>query len=998
MVSNQQIIKGLFENSELMSYFCTIIHVCYCLNRLPDMKNRCSCPGSIGWIRMIAVLVVLASLSLSLSCGRKAASNQESSRCASFDSVMMKINDVDSLAAMADFYHKQGDAEGEMVALLYKGRCLRQHARYEEAMATLNHGLKVANHLHDTIGEIMGLIFMGDVNDCLGELSNANGCYYQALALCEMYHDQDRMEAIRAKAMVLNGIGNIEYDLCNLTAADSVLHKSLALEEQLGRNKGIAVNYCNLGQVKQALNDQDSAWFFFRKSMEYHQLSGSVKGQARCHYHYGEMYENENNFSHAIKEYTIAYEELKKTGDPWQWLRPCLALARVYILMGDAEKAHRFVEECETEANSIGCKSILADACMAHYELSLLQGNSQEALQHYTKSIELHDSIYGLKKTDEMRAQRIAYQNGRKFGEMNSLNRDINHLKRNRKMQTLFMTLLLLMAGAIIAALVYAMRVRLKTQRLMRQVEETRSLFFTNVVPQLRTPLTAIMGAVDSIMAEARSTDKDDSYSARLQDSGEIIERQGKNLLTLVDRILEVGSVRSAITDLDWQTGDVVIFMHMIVESFRERCLERHIELTYASREKSVEIDAVPRYMVTIVANLIENAINYSRDFCKITVTSQVEGGMFILRVADNGMGIDKKDLPHVFEPFYRSADAEPLVEGVGIGLTVVRDMAMAMGGVVAADSMKGHGSVFTVELLCKRGKDVEQRFDDAIEPLIKKVRKQQRYRQGSIEPNSSTGNLPVVLVVEDHIDVARLVGHMIGDHYDVRYATDGKQGLTIAGDCVPDLIITDVKMPLMDGIEMCRQLRQSRKLCHIPVMMLSARNAEADRVRGIEAGADAYLVKPFVSEELKAWVDHLINNRQLLRKVFAQPHTRIEQQESEPTQPIEDNASFLLEFAREVDKQFVSGGKIDMDKVALSFKMGESQLKRKIQTLTGKNVSAYIIQLRMEKAMRLLQESSPETLISTIAEQCGFLDVAYFSRVFRQYYGMTPSQARSKN
>ena len=944
---------------------------------------------------MIAVLVVLASLSLS--CGHKAASNQGSSRCSSLDTLMMRINDVDSLTAKADQYHKQGDAEGEMIALLYKGRCLRRNARYDEALVALNQGIKVAKQLHDTIGEIMGLIVMGDVNYCQSEYSKANGCYYDALELCDMFHDQKSRETVRAKAMVFNGIGNIEKDLFNLNAADSVLHESLALEQQLGHNKGIAVNYCDLGQVKQALNEMDSAWFFFRKSMECHQLSGSEKGQAKCHFHYGELHEVESNFSHAIKEYTIAYEELKKTGDSGQWLKPCLALARVYILMGDAEKARHFVEECESEASRIGCKLILAEAHMAHYELSLLQGNSQEALQHYTSGIELHDSILGLKKTDEMRAQRIAYQNGRKSGEMNSLNRDIHQLKRNRNKQTLFMTLLLLMAGAIIAALVYAMRVRVRTQRLMRQVEETRSLFFTNVVHQLRTPLTAIMGAVDSIMAEARATDKNDSNSARLQDSSEIIERQGKNLLTLVDRILEVGSVRSAIADLDWQTGDAVIFMHMIIESFRERCLERHIELTYASREKSVEIDSVPRYLVTIVANLIENAINYSRDFCKITVTSQVEGGMFIIRVADNGMGIDKKDLPHVFEPFYRSADAEPLVEGVGIGLTVVRDMAMAMGGIVAADSKKGHGSVFTVELPCKQGKGVLQRFDDAIEPLIKKVRKQQRYRQGSIEPNSCTEDLPVVLVVEDHIDVARLVGLVLGEHYDVRYATDGKQGLTMAGECVPDLIITDVKMPLMDGIEMCRQLRQSRQLCHIPVIMLSARNADLDRVRGIEAGADAYLVKPFVSEELKAWVDHLILNRQMLRKAFAQSHAGIEQQVNESIQPLEDNASFLLEFAREVDKQFVTGGKIDMDKIALSFKMGESQLKRKIQTLTGKNVSAYIIQLRMEKAMRLLQESSPETLISTIAEQCGFLDVAYFSRVFRQYYGMTPSQARNK-
>ena len=949
--------------------------------------------GLIGWIRMFLVLVVLASLSLS--CGHSGSSHHGLSHCAVLDTMMADVRDVDSLTAMVNDYHKQGDAEGEMVALMHKGRCLRQHVRYDEAIATLNRGLKMATEMKDTLGMAMGLSLMGDVNRCLGELSTANGCYYQALILCELFHDQERVETLKAKAVVLNGIGKMETDLYNFDAADSVLHRSLMLEEKLGHNKDIAVNYCDLGCVKQALNDLDSAWFFFRKSMELHQQAGNDKGIAKCHFHYGELYEFENNFAHAIKEYTIAYEELKKTGDSWLWMKPCLALSRVYILMGDAEKAHRFVQEVVDESRRIGCKSIQADACIAYYELSLLQENSKEALEHYIRGVELHDSILGPEKSDEMRSQRIAYQNGRKFGEVNSLNRNIDQLKRTRNMQTAFITLLLLMAGAIIAALVYAMRVRAKTQRLMRQVEETRSLFFTNVVHQLRTPLSAIMGAIDSVLDDARLNNDVDS-DKQLQ-RGEIIERQGKNLLTLVDRILQVGSVRSAITEPDWRTVDAVTFMHMVVESFRERCLERHIELTYASRENEKDIDTVPLYLGTIVASLIENAINYSRDFSTITITSQVEGKMFVICVADNGMGIDKKDLPHVFEPFYRSAEAEALVEGVGIGLTVVRDMTMAMGGIVAADSMKDHGSVFTVKLPCKQGKGMLKRFDDAIAPIIQKMHSHQQLRKDDVQPKEECANLPVVLVVEDHVDVARLVGIVLGDHYDVRFATDGEQGLAIASDCMPDVIITDVKMPLMDGLEMCRHLRQSRQLCHVPVIMLSARNSDADRVRGIEAGADVYLVKPFVSEELKAWVDHLITSRQLLQKGFAQqqPAEEVILTETNGLQP--DSAAFLQDFAREVDKQFVQGGKVDLDKVARTFKMGESQLRRKIQTITGKNVPAYIIQLRMEKAMRLLQECPPDTLISTIAEQCGILDVAYFSRVFRQYYGMTPTQARHK-
>ena len=946
------------------------------------------------------MLVPAVLATLSLSCRHEATPGiGHLARCESLYNMMLLINDADSLGTMARDYHRQGDADGEMIALFFQGRNLSREGRYTEAKAALGQGMEVATRLNDTLGLAMGLSYQSQINYCQGDLSNANGCCYQALKLCEQYHNQQWIGTVRTKAEVLCGMGNVERVMYNLPTADSVLHQSLAIMRSLDDIRGIAANYLYIGRVKKCMSDLDSAWYYFRQSMDLHRQMGSRGGMAACHLYYGELYEAENKFTHAVKENTIALDEFEAIGDTWLWLKACIALARIHVLMGDEAKVHHYILEADTVADRIGSRAFQCEISMIHYQLSLLQGDHKEALQHYLRGAALQDSIFGLVKNDEMRAQRKDYYDGHESGEVNSLTQDIDRLKRSRKMQFLFMIVMTLMAGAIIAALVYAVRVRTRTQRLMRQVEETRSLFFTNVVHQLRTPLSAIMGAADSIMDKVKAAGNDDVYTERMKDSGEIIERQGNNLLTLVDRILEVGSVRSAITELDWQTMDAVTFIQMIVESYRERCMERNIELTYASRETEADVDAVPRYLAVIMASLIENAINYSRDFSKITVTSRVENNRLVICVADNGMGIDSKDLPHVFEPFYRSADAEALIEGVGIGLTVVRDMTMAMHGMVAADSMKEHGSVFTVKLPCKRGKGLLQRFDDAIEPLLgNKVRRQQQFKHGDRQPVPLDEERPVALVVEDHIDVARLVGNVLGDRYNVRYALDGMQGLAMAGDCVPDIIITDVKMPLMDGIEMCRRLRLSRQLCHIPVIMLSARNADADRVSGIEAGADAYLVKPFVSEELRAWVDRLIKTRQMLKKAYTrQPIDLVDIPVDGIEDTSEEDAAFLEAFAREVDKQFVSGGKVNLDEVARSFKMGESQLRRKVQSLTKKKVPAYIIQLRMEKAIRLLQESSPDTLISTIAEQCGILDVSYFSRVFREYYGKTPSQVRKK-
>ena len=586
------------------------------------------------------------------------------------------------------------------------------------------------------------------------------------------------------------------------------------------------------------------------------------------------------------------------------------------------------------------------------------EGDVKRALDYHLKSGEMYDSIYGLEKNNEMRHQIAEYEANVKKGEMNVLNKDIKRLHRTRNLMGLFTILLIVMAGAIIAALLYATRVRLRTQRLMRQVEETRSLFFTNVVHQLRTPLTAIMGATDGIVAQAAS--QDDAAAARQRENVEIIERQGNHLLLLVDRILEVGSVRSALKGPDWRTGDVVGYLRMIVESYRESCVNRQIELTYASNEKEAEADLVPHYLNTIVGNLIENAINYSKDYCKINVTSHVDNNRLIIKVSDNGIGIGADDLPHVFEAFYRAAPAEQLCEGVGIGLTVVRDMVTVMDGSVVVESIQGKGSVFTVTLPC-------------------------RYRQ-----HESLKRLEMVVD-----PVRNVVRAALGQAFEVHFASNGEQGLAHAVELIPDLIITDVKMPYMDGLEMCRRVRESRHLRHIPVIVLSARTSGVDRIRGIEAGADAYMVKPFVAEELRILATKLLENRKILKETYS---NTVSIKEAVPE--VEDSSQmddeFLAAFAGLVDRQMADGVvRMNLGKIAVQLKMGESQLRRRILELTGKSAASYILQLRLEKAMRLLCDR-PTMLIGDVAEQCGFSDVAYFSRVFRQHYKVTPTQARN--
>ena len=872
---------------------------------------------------------------------------------------------------------------GEMLASKYYGQQMRRQSRFADAIAAHNRCLAIATLVNDTIEMVEALNDLG--MDCRrqGNLATANDHLIRALKLTDAYSDHESETALSMRAETLNGIGIIEIDMCNYPMADSVLHEALEGEIKLGRNEGLALNYSRLGAVKQAYGQLDSAWFYYRKSLECNRLADNEMGIAMCHMHFGELHEDERRFSHAIDEYRMAYNQMKDNGERWFWLESCLALARVSIKMGENDEAREYLQQVEEESLLIGSREQQARGLLTRYELARIEGNHQEALDYYVKGTELLDSVYGLKKNDEMRTQFVDYERTRASGQVDVLNKDIDRLKRMRNMQFMSILVLSLMLGGIIAALLYAMRVRARTQRLMRQVEETRSLFFTNVVHQLRTPLSVIMGATDSIVADACG------YTPEQRKNADIVERQCRNLILLIDRILEVGSVRSEIKKLEWMRADIVPYMRMILESYRELSVERHIELTYASRESSAEIVTVPYYIRTIVGSLIDNAINYCHEYCKITVTTQVEGDVFTIMVADDGMGISKEDLPHVFEPFYRSADAEQVADGVGIGLTVVRDMAMAMGGSVAVDSMKDRGSVFTVKLPCNSRKNVTQHFDNLINASVLLVRGARKNDEPSVLDEGCCEDKPVVLIVEDHSDVAQLVGKVLKNDYNVQYAYNGEQGLARALELKPAVVITDVKMPLMDGCEMSRKIRASSELYDTAILMLSARIGYMDRVKGIEAGADVYLEKPFVGMELLAWVNHLVERGRLKPRVVGVD-------DGDGDVSAIDDKTFLFRFAQLVDDQLTNGEtKPDIDKIAFTLKMGEMQLKRRVQSLTGKSVIAFISQLRMEKAMRLLKKH-PDILIGDVATQCGFVDVAYFSRVFRQYYNMTPTQARN--
>jgi DNA-binding response OmpR family regulator len=344
--------------------------------------------------------------------------------------------------------------------------------------------------------------------------------------------------------------------------------------------------------------------------------------------------------------------------------------------------------------------------------------------------------------------------------------------------------------------------------------------------------------------------------------------------------------------------------------------------------------------------------------------------------------------MENIFKPFYTASGGGET--GTGIGLYVVKLSAEAMGGCADVSSVVGKGSDFRIVIPVRHDKAVETCVapvcaDDGYVPSAEGFEKNAVDHEGEEAPR--------ILIVEDRPEVARWEMRQLDSRYSFWFASDGAEGLRLAEDIIPDLIITDIMMPVMDGLEMCRRVRASELLSHIPVIMVTAKAGQEDRIAGFEAGADAYIEKPYDEEELSVRVRTLLDQREMLKFRYSLHSSENTSDTDVRGYSVKDKA-FLDRFNEVVEASFAKG-KVDCEAIASELCVGRVQLNRKIKAITGCKTTEYIHELRIAKAKDLL-ESTPLS-IGEIALKCGIEDVGYFSTLFRKAVGMTPSVYRNR-
>lgn len=937
--------------------------------------------------RFVIHVLLCFAVSSFISCTSKVADDLCSpAEQARVDSIVHVNRSIDSLVVISERFAEEGSRQGQVATYRELGRAYRNATMYQEAIEAHKKGLEIAEEICDTLQIVQALNNIGTVYRRMGLLEEAASWHYRGLSLCEQWSDTTSL-GLKNRVVSLNGLGNLHLSMGNDSIAMSSFREALKGETTLGSTNGMAINYANIGALFERTGQIDSARYYYGRSLECNELTGSELGISLCHVHFGRLAENDGDLDTAFYEYKSAYDVLSAGPDRWHWLESCISLARISMKKTDLSAARRYLAEALDAAEGLESVDHLADIYHLYYLMDKKAGRYRESLVWLEKYSEYMNRIYTERNEEVLFQIRSNYEREKNMAQMQQM-QEAHSLKEIReRMMRLSLIIVLALAVLTIVFLIYSLRLRSHNNQILKELDKTKNNYFTNVAHEFRTPLTIIQSAARSISDNA----EDDS----LKDDASDITRHSKDLLNLVNQVLDIAKMTSGLApDPVWRSGNIVAFISGICERNRRYAQSKGITLDFnCASSPVVEMDFVPDLMVRIVQNLLSNAFKFSEKGTAVTVSLyrsiEKSGGCIHVSVRDQGVGMTPEQSSAVFEPFYQ-VEGGFRDMGTGIGLSLVKLAAETMGGNVTVDSTVGKGTEFIV--------DIPVRHDLAVSPIdecmVPEGNNILEHISSSVADDTATdSDVPRILIVEDMPEVARWEMRQLGPDYAFYFAPDGAEGLRKAEDIVPDLIITDVMMPVMDGLEMCRRIRKSELLCHIPVIMVTARATHEDRLKGLEAGADAYLEKPYDENELDLRVRKLLQQRSMLKKMFSERFdSHVCNNSDEPAFSVTDRM-FLDRFDAALENAFASG-KVDCEDLASEMYVGRAQLNRKIKAITGYKTTEYILMARLSKAKHLLRTT--ELPVGEISMQCGIEDVGYFSTIFRKHVGVTPTIYRN--
>jgi CheY-like chemotaxis protein len=519
----------------------------------------------------------------------------------------------------------------------------------------------------------------------------------------------------------------------------------------------------------------------------------------------------------------------------------------------------------------------------------------------------------------------------------------------------------------------------------LHEVDEIKTRFFTNISHEFRTPLTLILGPAKQLSEQL----KDEVAKTK----ADLIHRSAKNLNRLVDELLDISKIESGEMKLKACPLNLLKIVKESALSFSSLAERKRITFNINSTVGELITYVDKNKVDKILSNVLSNAFKFTPEMGRVEVGIDGNAKFAEISIIDTGIGIPQNQLDKIFDRFYQVDGSHTREhEGTGIGLALTKELVELHKGRIEVESKEGKGSkfkiIFQLGKAHLRPEDICEEIcaEDITTPEFEETNATIDFNKSEIELSDKS----TLLIAEDNPDVRNYISMILGNEFKIYQAKDGEEGLDKAFECIPDLIISDVMMPKMDGFQLCRKLKTDLRTSHIPVIILTAKATMQDKINGLEIGADEYIMKPFDAEELRARIKNLLEQRKRLHEHF----NKYGFADTEKKNITSADQKFLTKVVSIIDENIPDksfGVEVLAEKIAVS----HSLLYKKINSLTGTSPSELIKKLRLNKAAKLIESNTGN--ISEIALEVGFNNPAYFAECFRKQFGIPPNQYHKK-
>lgn len=812
----------------------------------------------------------------------------------------------------------------------------------DTAIVLAGEAIKLAETTEDTVQSLEAMVLLGRAKQNRSEFYESTKYFFKAVKIAEKWNDLNKLSSYH------NSIGISFYYLKDYEKAIFHIQKAADIKLKLHQIPEYATTLGNLAGVLHQLGRHTEALKALKVAVARLDVNKDKILLGNLYNTFGSIYQvGFNKLDSAEFFYRKALKMVENEPEGVYKISACTNIGMICSSLNKFNEAEYYLSEA-----LLWSKKLNRDiATISIYEsLSNLYAKMKDykkALEYKNLQLALKDSVFNADKEKVVANLEMQYQNEKGKQLIQSQKLEIEKTRNKGLWAVIFLILLLFL---IIALIVY-----FKFQsRLQQQLTQAKETFFSNVVHEIRTPISMIQAPI--MLLQKKSNDVETVKQLNLA------EKSLLRLNELLNQMLLISKIDAGQLTVNGSFGNFMEFLDPVLQQYQSLAQHKNQRFIFNNNLTENYFNFDSDKVQKIIDNLLSNAIKYTGNDGEIGVELNKTGQCLTITIWDNGIGIDDSEKEKIFDRFYRSNDSvQKQIKGIGIGLALVKSLVEALQGTIEVQSQRGEGSTFTVKIPVLAGHSNSQ---------------------GTVEGNNT------VLLVEDDLEIALFNKELLeNEKYTVWLASNGVEALHLLKSQIPDIIVSDLMMPVMDGWEFIREVRQNMSTEHIPVIMLSAKASPENRLELLKAGAQAYLTKPFVPDELI----HLVSAQLMLMK---QKHQNFKQTIEDQIATVEEKYKGTEPYTQKFFKlifENIDNSEFTVEQLADLMATNRSHFQRKIKALTGYSPSELIKTIRLEKSKEYFVQKKGN--ITEVAYMFGFSSQSYFTKSFTQFFGITPSQ-----